>query len=192
MKKFSRLFLVAFGGAAMLGALPASAITLVSTSYLGDSDCSGVFGRPFNSCVIPGDGSKIVAKFDATAAPQFATAYPTINGSEFAFTGLNGGGVNGTFTYTQGAGDPNLRFWVVKAGNGFVLYYYVPNAGDPITAALALVSGQSYNWTTGVQQGVSHISFYNQAGGGFPVPEPGTLALVGLGLMGLGFARRKA
>lgn len=44
--------------------------------------------------------------------------------------------------------------------------------------------------------GLSHITIYGGAdggggGGGTPVPEPEMLALFGLGLLGLGFARRK-
>ncbi|MGI9245938.1 MAG: PEP-CTERM sorting domain-containing protein [Steroidobacteraceae bacterium] len=39
--------------------------------------------------------------------------------------------------------------------------------------------------------GLSHMSLYGKNGGGGEVPEPTTLALLGLGLAGLGFARRR-
>lgn len=41
----------------------------------------------------------------------------------------------------------------------------------------------------GVPQEISHISFYGE--GGNEVPVPGTLGLLGLGLVGLGAVRRK-
>ena len=152
------------------------------------NDCSGVFGQGFANCKIPANidpnESPIIIKFDF--GPDGVTfeinsgLFPTIDGSEFNFD-FSGDGATGTWTYTPGAGDPGINFFVAKGGPDFNLF---SNLGDPL----------SDDWFTpnnpgGNPAGLSHLSFYDTGGG--QVPEPTTLLLLGAGLFAAGFARRR-
>ncbi len=80
------------------------------------------------------------------------------------------------------ASDP--IYYSFKASNDFALYY-----------ANGETSGNwTIDWTagnSGKSPDLSHISFWTAEGNTNPVPEPGTLALVGLGLAGIAGYRRK-
>ena len=153
------------------------------------NDCAGVFGTPFADCKVPAridpNETPIIIKYDF--GPDGVTfeinsaLFPTIDGSEFSFD-FDGGGATGTWTYTPGAGDPGVNFFVAKGGPDFNLF---SNLGDPLTD----------DWFTPNNPGgnpadLSHISFYDTDGGG-QVPEPTTLLLLGAGLFAAGFARRR-
>ncbi|MCS6921852.1 MAG: PEP-CTERM sorting domain-containing protein [Elioraea sp.] len=110
-------------------------------------------------------------------------AFPSITGLKFSFSGQNG---TGTWTHTPGPGDPGITGWSAKGGLHFNTYTVT---GGTVTSG---------SWTTpinpnnGRPYGLSHITFFATApGNGTPVPEPASLALLGAGLMGLGFALRR-
>jgi hypothetical protein len=185
-------------GAAMLAmGQGAKADTFVGT--IGGNDCAGVFGKPFASCAIPNEpqygaaaGSPIIIKFDAITikdnGKDVITGYlievntslfPTITGAEFTITLNDPEGKSGTWTYTPGDGDPIIQAYVAKGGNDFNVF---------LNDDANMLSG---SWTTPGNKGLSHLAFYDTQGNGTPIPEPASLALLGMGLLGLGYAMRR-
>jgi len=187
MKAILKSLVLTAGVALALGTTGANAATLIAT--IDDNDCSGVFGQGFANCKIPeaydADQSPVIAKFNFSdegfiTSQEINTAlFPSVDGSEFSVLFTMGTSM-GTWTYTPGQDDPAVKFVVAKGGNSFNLFS---------TTAL------EDEWYTpenpgGNPAGLSHITFYD-TGGDFDVPEPTTLALVGLGLLGAGIVRRR-
>lgn len=184
MKTLIRSLTLAAGLAMALGATTANAATLIAT--IDGNDCSGVFGAGFGSCVIPAefdpDESPIIIKFDFGDDGQVSNTeinsalFPTVDGSEFDFDGPTM-----TWTYDPGPGDPVITFFVAKGGDAFNLF----QADDEL----------SDTWFTplnnGEPAGLSHLSFYDTDGGDIDVPEPVSIALLGLGLLGVALAQRR-
>ena len=107
--------------------------------------------------------------------------FPTIDGDEFVFTDVSAGGATGTWTYTPGAGDPDINFFVAKGGDFFNLFSTLGLTDDWFTPT---------NPANDQLFGLSHLSFYDTDGGG-QVPEPTTLLLLGAGLFAASFVRRR-
>lgn len=188
MKTSVKSLALASGLAIALSATTASAATFIAT--IEGNDCAGVFGQGFDDCVIPSqydpDNSPIIAKFEfsdsgAITKSEFNSAlFPSIDGSEFSFDGPAM-----AWTYNPGPGDPVISFYVAKGGDAFNLF----QADDEL----------SDTWFTpanngGQVPGLSHLSFYDTDGGDTPpdiVPEPVSVALLGIGLLGAGLAQRR-
>ena len=197
--------------ALLLVSSPAMAVPILITAEFGGgppppNDCAGVFGGSFGACdvgfALQEDVSPIIAKYevDEDETQINSGLFPTVDGSEFSLTGL--GGSTGTWTYDQGLGDPDVRYWVAAGGNeGFLLHWIVDDGG---TGVPPLVCGTAYSlaclnlalpvtsgdWSTLGGAALSHISWYDTEGG-TTIPEPVTLALFGVGLAGYGLARRR-
>ena len=79
--------------------------------------------------------SPVIAQFNSDGLKLINNSlFPTVAGDEFSFTGLFGS--FGTFTYSPGAGDPNVRYWATTDGQSeFELSWFVADANVNLCAA---------------------------------------------------------
>jgi hypothetical protein len=137
-----------------------------------------------------------------------------VDESKWAFSNLSTENKTGTWTYTNEY--PDIRYWIAKSGSknsgaGFRLFWTIENNNDGycgsgndininlnyncMNLAKSVTSG---DWTTPVDKSLSHITFF----GGLctydcsepvitPVTEPATIAILALGLLGLGVRRKQ-
>jgi hypothetical protein len=112
----------------------------------------------------------------------------------FNFTG---GKTSGTYSYVGGSPVPSDVILVFKDGDGTNLVAYLlqsPYGGTYSTP----FTNPPFPTNNGATKDISHISVYYRPGegggdeGGGKVPEPATLALMGLGLLGMSKLRRKS
>src|SRR5690606_10587570 len=123
------------------------------------------------------NGSPAVFKYNKGGGIDISSNYASITGSEFDID-FSAGANSLAFTYTPGAGDPDIHYVAVKQANGFALFY----DANPITSGLFNLSDYFPN-----NPGYSHITFFNSGSGSGAVPEPATWALMLLGFGALGW-----
>ncbi len=172
-------------------------MSLAAPIFVGDSDDLANLGVswPHTQKDTEDNVNKIVAFYNSShdPLPENLILLGKWKVDEGLWENDNNPGFTGTFTDGGKSGDwfasegwlaTDPIYYSLKAATHFALYY-----------ANGATSGDwEIDWTTPGQgnatPGLSHISFWT-ADPPNPVPEPGTLALVGLGLATLAGYRRK-
>jgi hypothetical protein len=188
----SRSFLVAAVSVVGLtfGFASVSNATVVYAGNFSGNDCGGPGG--FANCYATttgthqgatGGGSPTIYKFNNGGSEDFGN-FASITGDEFVIS-YNGNTNVLSWTYTPGANDPEIHYFDTKQANGFALFY---DLTSPITSFSVDLDDYFLD-----NPGFSHVTFFDTGSTTPPndVPEPGTLAVFGLGLLGLGLAARR-
>jgi hypothetical protein len=186
--KVMRSFRYLLSAAAGLGLLAASAVSYAIPLNIGDANYLGriVDGIPSNAAnEIVYINNLITLGAGAAATPCGTETCDRLNSTlvgPFPDAELAGAARDDTGGTTVDATDFQYILGKYDAAQaGSLVWFFASGAPGDVTLPSTL---------NGL--GLSHISLYNPGGGGQEVPEPGTLLMLGAGLLGLGLLRVRA
>jgi hypothetical protein len=179
---------------------PAANAAAAATNGNPGNKCDEGSGSGFEECTWMGSPSIIKFNFGGTwdvNPAEAGSGWDTNPGDGPTLTDINPDpqlvtyALNGfTVTFSNTAAQPRSVSWTYDNSGSLVTYWHIKYGGQDqwrIFGDGTPVSSGS--WTdTEFQQSISHITFFDS---GVPVPEPGSLALLALGLAGLGVSRRR-